>query len=833
MASSLKVFSVLVIASCLNTVVWAQSGQLEEIVVTAQKREQNLQDVPISISVMTGEQIRDLKITNAKELSNYIPNFAVIRDPIGDKINIRGVQSGNLASFEQAVSTYVDGIYRGRGAQSRLSYMDVGSIEVLRGPQGALFGKNTIGGAVSVTSARPTDELSAELSGSYNNDFDATDINGFISGGITSNLRGRFAFQDQEMDEGWVHNSFYDQDIPQSDENGGRAILEWDVTDATLVMLKYEYSRWHGLGQPWTLITTGYIPGVEGGTKYNGNIGNNGSFVVNDLGQPASVVGNIDPIDFGSNNSSDGDNNETMLKVEHQFDNQSTLTLLTGYSTYDFKRSLDADYNPLPGLRYDDKEDYEQASVEIRFASNTGETLEYLGGLYYQHDSLKVDGLGLFNATYLDYYIGQQCANGGGTTGRPDVNFGVTDAYTANNCSLKVDSSALVAFGIDGVNRYHYMKQDTDTYAAFGQMTWNIRDDLRTTGGLRYTYDEKSAEQGVWAADYGAGNTEQTFNPLLVAVAEGLGEFITHNYDDLDRSEGVVTWSLNLQWDATEDTMLYSSVSTGYKSGGFNSFYLESAGSIEDRNDAEFDKETSPFSAEVGAKMILADGAADLNVAVFYTKFDDLQAAIFSGSTSFLVQNAARADTRGVEIDGRWQLTDRLLLQGSAAYLDFTYDHFPNQACTNEQFVDFREAAWQFDPAASSFSNQDCAEAEINDVAGQTSENNPRWQANVIAQHTQPIGEFELMSLLALTYQDAQYRQGDLDPILKDEQYVKVDLSLMFGPASGRWQLAVIGRNLTDQTTYSYGNDAPFFEGARQVYMDQPRNYAVRATIRY
>ena len=117
--------------------------------------------------------------------------------------------------------------------------------------------------------------------------------------------------------------------------------------------------------------------------------------------------------------------------------------------------------------------------------------------------------------------------------------------------------------------------------------------------------------------------------------------------------------------------------------------------------------------------------------------------------------------------------------------------------------------------------------------AGQTSENNPKWQANIIAQHIQPIGNFELMSLLALTYQDAQYRQGDLDPVLKDEQYVKVDFSLLFGPTSDRWELAIIGRNLTDQTTYSYGNDAPFFEGARQVYIDEPRNYAVRATVRY
>lgn len=833
MSLSFRMLSVAAVAVGLNSTAWAEAGRLEEVIVTAQKREQSLQDVPISMSVVTGEQIRDLKINNAKDLSNYIPNFSVIRDPIGDKINIRGVQSGNLASFEQSVSTYVDGVYRGRGAQSRLSFMDVGAVEVLRGPQGALFGKNTIGGAINVTSARPTEELEAELSGSYNTDFDATDINGFVSGAITDSLRGRFAFQDRQMDEGWMYNEFYDQDIPQSDDSGGRVILEWDVTDSTQLVLKHEYSRWHVQGQPWTLTTTGFIPGVKGGTKYKTNTGNNGTFVVNELGVDPSVVGNTDPIEFGSNNVVDGDSDETMMRVDHQFENHSTITAIAAYSSYDFKRALDADYSPLPGLRFDDSEDYEQSSVEIRFASDTGGTLEYLAGVYYQDDTLDVDGLGLFNGIYLDDYIGDQCANGGGTIGTPDVNFGNTNAYTANNCDNKEQTQQLVALGLEGANRYHYMKQDTESYAVFGQMTWNIRDDLRTTGGLRYTYEEKTAQQGAWATEYEAGNTEETSNPITVLVAESIGEFVTHDYTDLERDDEVVTWSLNVQWDATDETMLYASAASGFKSGGFNSFYLESAGKVADPDDAEFEKEEAPFSGEVGGKMILADGAAELNFAVFYTKFDDLQAAIFAGSTSFIVQNAARADTKGIEIDGRWQLTDRLLLQGSLAYLDFTYDNFPNQACTNEQFVAFREDAWQTDVAAAKFTNQDCAEAGINDVEGETSENNPEWQANMIAQHVLPIGEFELMSLLAVTYQASQYRQGDLDPILEDDDYVKFDLSLLFGPATGRWEIAVIGRNLTDQTTISYGNDAPFFEGARQVYVDQPRNYAIRGTVRY
>jgi len=126
--------------------VFAADYALEEIVVTAQKRAESLQDVPISVSAMSAERLAQSGVQRFEDVSAYVPNFAISKDPIGDKINIRGIQSGNQAGFEQSVGTFVDGVYRGRGTQSRYSFLDVEAVEILRGPQGTLFGKNTIAG---------------------------------------------------------------------------------------------------------------------------------------------------------------------------------------------------------------------------------------------------------------------------------------------------------------------------------------------------------------------------------------------------------------------------------------------------------------------------------------------------------------------------------------------------------------------------------------------------------------------------------------------------------------------------------------------------------------
>lgn len=823
---------------------------LEEVIVTAQKREESLQDVPISVSAMSGARVKDLNLRNAQEMADFVPNFAIIQDPIGDKINIRGIQSGNLASFEQSVATYVDGVYRGRGVQARFSFLDPGTIEVLRGPQGTLFGKNTIGGALNIRSARPTDELSAELTTGYNVDFEDTTIDGFVAGPISDALRARVAFKKRDQKKGWVHNTSYDSDMSEIQETAGRLIVEWDSRDNTFLSVKIEAGDWDIIGQPWDHITVASVPGLVGNKDYSTSMGNRSDYAQTVLGYTESQIGNTGPIDFGSNNRFTGDSREAVIRAEYDLQSGSMITAIVAFSAYDFKRQLDADYNPLPGIRYDDSEDFEQRSIELRIRSGIGGSLEYLGGLYYQRDELEIDGLGIFNGTFLHAYLGQTCIDGGGTAVGSDIdtlaaNFGNTSSEIALNCANTAQLAPLALLGIEGANRYLYLNQNTDSWAAFAQLTWILRDDLRLTGGLRYTYEEKEAQQGANAADYGAGITAPSTDPLIRFAAYGIGEFTRHDYDfdDLNRKDDVLTWSANLQWDINEDVMGYVSASSGFKGGGYSSFYLGEPNNVgASPDDVDFEREKA-LAFELGAKTSLLEGRAELNFAAFYTKYDNLQVAIFTGASSFIVQNAAEATTQGIELDARLRVAEDLTLSANFAWLDFVYDDFANQACTSEQFVaardlEFAKEASAYDlgnlgGAALYYTNQDCGSEGINNLAGKTSENSPEYQASLIAEHTLTLGNYSLHSLLGVSYQDAQFRQADLDPILEEDAFIKVDLSLKLSSVAGNWDLSLIGRNLGDVTTISYGNDTPLFTGMRQIALDAPRNLTVRGTLRF
>lgn len=816
-------------------------------------------DVPISVSAMDGEKIQDSGIQRFEDLTAYVPNFTVTQDPIGDKINIRGIQSGTQAGFEQSVATFVDGIYRGRGTQARFSFLDVAMVEVLRGPQPTLFGKNTIAGALNITSARPTEELAGEISATHNPEFDESELQGYISGPITETLRGRLVVLDREMDEGWVNNVAYDEDIANTDERFARAALEWDADDKTRVSLRYEFGDFEVGGQPWVIAEAGPLTGILGsvgvptGKEYKSYMGNNGFGAF--AGDPV--------LDFGSAGNLDGDLSEGALTIEHSLDNGSVITGIAGYSEYDFKRYLDADFNPLPIVRFDDTEDFDQTSFELRLTSETGGTLEYIVGAYYQDNSLKVDGLTQFNLEGLGMLLGGSCDAGGGTgaiiPGEPAAtaaNVAATvpgsTAGLANACANVALTSVLVPGGVNGASRYAYLDQDTETWAVFTQTTWNVTDRFRATLGLRYTEEDKSADQGAYAAEYVERSNQpledqnpQTNPQALASVL--LGEFTTHGFTDSDpgmkRDEESFTWSLNLQYDFTEDMMGYVMAATGFKAGGFNSFYMGiPRGLGADSGEVDFDDE-EVTTYEAGLKTALLDGAAELNIAVFYSEYDDLQAAIFAGNTTFEVQNAAEATTYGFELDGRWQATENLMLQASLGYVEFEFDEFPNQACVAEQFLGFREDAYQAAVASADYAgaagaalginNQVCATAGINDLEGRTSENTPEWTAALVANHVLPLGEYELRTTVDVSYTDETYRQGDLDPVALEDEFTKINAVLIFGPQSGNWDVSVIGKNLTDEDTYSYVNDTPLFNGARQARLDAPRSVAVRGRYRF
>jgi iron complex outermembrane recepter protein len=786
---------------------------LEEIVVTAQKREESLQDVPASIQAVTGEKIAQTNIGRLEELATLVPNFSIQQAPIGDKINIRGIQSGDNAGLEQSVGTFVDGVYRGRGVQTRFAFLDLARVEVLRGPQGTLFGKNTIGGAINITSARPTQELSGALAGSYT--FDGVreyEVEGHISGSLSDTIRARLAGVYRNLDRGYLRNLFYGgASTPTSEEFAFRGTIEADLSDATQLVLRAEYGDFDQFGQPFGNLVPGPLALI-------GERGNNFR---------AINIGSRNPVlDIGSNGNIEGDSFEASATLTHDFD-AGTLTAIAAYSNYDFVRQLDADFSATDVIRFDDAEDFEQGSLEVRFASNTDGPLQYIAGGYLQRNKLVASGDTQFNVRgspgelAIDTLLAAGCAaaTAAGVPRASERNCILSDLVTAFDGT----PLAFTDFG-----RFLVLDQKGTVAAAFAQVTYQITDQFALTGGLRYSYERKTATQSAIATNFGTRTRNDMFGNSALFGAFGapdpfraIGEGAIHSFN-LERTENSVTYEAGAEYKPNDDVLLYATISSGFKAGGFNSFALGA-----DPAEAEYEPEKAT-GVEVGGKFKLFADRAELNVAIFRSKFSDIQTAVFTGSTSFIVQNAAKATSQGIEVDGRLAVTDNLTLNASAAYVDFEFDEFPNAACVVDQLFQFRRDT--NNPLATI---QDCSLARRNNLAGRTSENTPKFSAAFGFNFVLPIGSFKLTTIGDITYKTKQFREADLDPTLLQEGFAKANLTFVFGPEDGPWDIALIGKNIFNKDTFFFGNDTPLLEGARQFAPDRPRTIALRARVKF
>jgi len=228
------------------------TGMLEEIVVTAQKRVETLQDVPISIVALSGDTIQELNIYKMEDLQLKVPNLQMTESGISTQIYIRGIGSGNNQSFEQSVGMYVDGIYYGRAQLIRQPIFDIERVEVLRGPQGILFGKNSIAGAVAYTTAQPSGEFSSYLRAEYDWDHNATLLEGMVNGG-SDTLAARISVRKFD-DDGWIYNVFEDRDEPSRDDFAIRGQLRWEPTINLDMNLKIEHQEFNTKGRQLEII---------------------------------------------------------------------------------------------------------------------------------------------------------------------------------------------------------------------------------------------------------------------------------------------------------------------------------------------------------------------------------------------------------------------------------------------------------------------------------------------------------------------------------------------------------------------------------------------------
>ncbi|MEH6551129.1 MAG: TonB-dependent receptor [Pseudomonadales bacterium] len=785
------------------------AAMLEEVIVTATKRVESMQDVPISVAAVSAKKMSDAGIVDLESLSAYVPNFTVNETGISTTVTIRGISSGINPGFEQSVGIYNDGIFYGRDQLARTPMMDLERVEVLRGPQGILFGKNSIAGAVSQISAKPTEEFEGSITGLYEPDAEEKDLRLVVSGPFSDNVAGRLAILVREQD-GYMTNDVSNTPAQQEEESFIRASLKWDITDSVQANLKLSHAEFDTVGrniEVYQSVKRAAPGGVDHLTSLNGIMAYLDSVSGDTIYGGYRVEGDLNHVRGAQPESNSSSVDNATLTFEWDLD-AFTITSITGLVEYDWAGVCDCDFSGANIFTADQAEDYKQFSQELRFTSPGGETVDYIGGLFFQTNEL----------SYSDIIQ------------LPDspqsiLNAALTPSLGAGLASLTLGSSTRRDF-----------TQDGDLWAAFAQFTWNISDTLRLTAGGRYTSEKKDATRSQinYSVDGVAQDPEEgmanSYNLLF-------GLFNIESYDGLvgDDSETAFTPVITGQWDATDDMMVYATWTKGFKSGGFDTrsnahpdVDVKNAFNVQSGQDLVGSWQFEPEEAnsfELGAKMSIGP-AAELNVALYRTEYTDLQVSQFDGVLGFNVTNAGEATIQGIELDGRWAATDNLTLAGSVAYLDFEYDSFPNSQCAFDQASDYAPGEEY---------------AGLCDATGKRKEYTPETRALISADWNQPIGEsLEIRAGLDLNYVSKYLYAATLDERTQQDAHTLVGARISLGNQQGTWEVALIGRNLTDETVLNFGGNTPLAGtltggtgNSYYAFTSRPRNIALQATYRF
>lgn len=736
--------------------------QLDEIIVTAQKREQTLADVPISVSAITGEKLRDAGIGNLSDLSEYAPNFKLVEGGLVPLIYMRGVGSGSNQGFEMSVGMYADGIHLGRPHQTLQAFLDAERVEVLKGPQSILFGKNAIAGALNITSAKPRDRFGSELNANWFEPFGFGEVSGHLTGPLGDAVAARLAFRLRD-DGGYVKNLTQNRLDRALDEQAVRASFALSPGGLFDVDVKLEHSQRDQHGRTYQVIDRGIL-NESAGTP------------------------------VGLNDIRDTDGTElTLLDASSLTLNARVplgahaLELVTGYGFYDQLDRFDADSSRIDTIFLIGAEEYRQFSQEVRWISPLGETREYIAGAFYQQSDQTFDEFG-----ELKVRSGTAAA-----VGVPPALLGTLAQAGEANLVVLTHTDLVREFVTD--NR---------AWSAFGQMTWHFSPTWRSTLGLRYVLENKSGFRKLEAFEPG---TEEPIDPVTAAALSQL--LIEAHELTGDRRSEVWLPMVNLQHDLRDGVMLYGSWTRGAKSGGYDARNNNANdGPTGGGSNFEYDDEIAD-AWELGSKLRLAGGAAELNAALYHVSYEQMQVSVFDGVAGFTVTNAGSARVMGAEVDGRWRLTEALMLSGSLALLDFEWQRYDDGPC-------------HFGKEGNE--NGTC------DLAGQENQQTPTLSASLSASYTRRL----LPGLNGSITADANYRgdhftSGDLDPRGLQRATTKVNLRLAISPPDERWSVALLGKNLSNQLTTGIGAPIPLDTGGYMITSELPRTYGLMLRYRF
>ena len=794
-----QAISIALIAGVASSPVIAQESALEEIIVTATKRAESVMDVPLAITAMSGQFIMDANLNDVKDLIAFTPGITGnSKDSFLDFISVRGIRTIDFGNGgDPSVSFYKNGLYQGRTGSAVSSLYDIERAEILRGPQGFLFGRNSVSGAMNIITAKPNMK---ETEGYTELDIGERGVlvfEGAISLPTSENFALRIAGYHSEED-GFIKNLAGGPDLISHDKNALRVSGRYQ-TDKLTADILFEYEDRDQTG-------TVYRATGEGNAFLNHQTRING-------GVPIAVAAS--GRDVNNDNSLDSIDQTEIFAIGLQIDYDmgwGTFTSVTGFKDHEYDYVEDFDGSPLVLFNYGQDQEGDYFEQEFRVtSSNDGPLSWYAGASYYKED---IDTIFLGQQEEDVYCLGywyNTCQDMFDYYNYLDTYYG--DTYYADNLLSYYFGSATWTPSPDGLinDRNHIVGKYTG-YSTYIDVSYEFNDSFDMSFGLRYSYDKKEFSQEVLADP---GNSQLAFKVQTGFQTPNGPLSDTQNWDK-------VTWRVIANWHPTDNNLLYGSVTTGYKPGGFGSFNIEPgcadvpfglcvADNAVDKP-GDFGPETV-ISYEVGYKGTINDGRTQVAATAFFYDYEDLQ-AIFGEGPRTIVDNVGQVDGRGFELEVNTVLSDNASLRLGMSWFD-------SEAHNVQAF---------------------CGAGEILTGSADACEGNsipwaPEWTAFAVLNGSFAAGSGEVFGNVAWTWEE-DYRGDWPDPSVifqKIEALNQTDISI--GYRQDNWRVNAYVENVFDNVWYdgNYSDDVdPVVIFSQHTFgPSRPRTMGVRFGYRF
>lgn len=748
----------------------AESRAIEEIVVTARQRSESLQDTPITITAVSGETLDRLALNNLEQISDHVPNLFVSYGSSGGSatVTLRGIGTGSAsAGFSSAVGLLIDDVHFERGRWVQGGMVDLAQVEVLKGPQALYYGKNNTSGLIILRTRDPVigGETEFNIRGGYETDAEEYLVEAGVSHSLSDTFAIRLAGRHTQQGKGWIENDAVSQvdpifgyQIPGAGSNDEFPALEetmvrftalWEPNDQFKSKLKYSYTKSENAGplyhdQLSECVGAGGTPllvfGVPSpGTDCEANFVNTKSNIA-----PGLMVG--EPREFGDGTTYDNYASwRVSVKMDYDFDSW-ILTSVTGFSHYDSDLLDNATFAGDAQVPFWENTDHDSWSQEFRIQTQFNGNLNFQGGFLYSDK----------------------------------------DLFFRN-------SARIAAFAADSRNGRQWTwdkvaDQDSESWSLYGEIIWNIADELELSAGARYTDEQRDFVFTV-------PHLHEFFDVFVPGILSS--QTLEGVFDDDDTSP-----QLTLSWKPEEQITLFAAYREGFKSGGFDASHTLAPGPADQViQDIRFESEKAK-GYEIGIKSLWFDGTFQFNATAYDFDYDELQlSTLDTETTQFRIQNVAAASTKGVEAELTWAATENVTLRTLINYNDASFDDFLT-SCHAGQSI---EAGCDqvLDANTGRFVSQDVGGEPVPGAAEWVATFGGTWDVN--------LGDSAWRAIIDLDgrYSDAYNLSLTRIPDSEHDSYVIFDGSVRFVSPDDRWEFSLVGRNLGDKVVVIGKNDRP------------------------